>query len=653
MTHRSVVYELVIDLSDNKWGVACPIDQSLIGPVQYGWDRFQKDPNSMTFGGGLLAGSPLPGTRRMIFCGYSPQWEGFYVSALGGAMYVFHRVGVNYVWIRGQADTDCVIIINHKNGEYDIQFDPVDTDSLWKGYTDENQQTWIGYYALQHALYEKYRSLFSGDWFRIISTGPASRYTKEGAIGSNAIRNGSVSDIDDWAGRGGLGSRLLQYHHVAAIVFGGDWEDPALKEAKELDEYFLAHFGKRAIAADLALSQKYRYVPEFETGGTFGVNMHTADDRLFSFNYQSVLESDDRRLEQHTNFILAHYLKQFNQETIQTKSFLHCGEPCAIVCKKYRAEYKKDYEPYQALGPNCGIFDQRAAEKLNKWVDSMGWDAIQAGGTISWIMEIIFRGLIDPVSFGLSNMPLSFHFSSTPGDMDIIEDSAYHADYAIAIGEMILFSPKGEPFRQGMRSAAKWLDSTYGINSMDYAVYTAHGVTGCMVPNQYWVPGMFSPMPIMGKYFSYYGNDFLPPYQLGRKNVERFVYELYSENSGSCRFHRKWVEDIIDDIILSHFDLSFNYWQVNFDLARSIHNTQSSSSHPWEGKRIIAIIQRYLEKWKQDGLEDSQLDAWIEKFQENPQQAAIEYWNDLMQGMMDAFQEGFDEPVHEEHGHLK
>ncbi|HQL40459.1 MAG TPA: hypothetical protein PKV95_13360, partial [Anaerolineaceae bacterium] len=129
-----------------------------------------------------------------------------------------------------------------------------------------------------------------------------------------------------------------------------------MKEAKELDEYFLAHFGKRAIAADLALSQKYRYVPEFETGGTFGVNMHTADDRLFSFNYQSVLESDDRRLEQHTNFILAHYLKQFNQETIQTKSFLHCGEPCAIVCKKYRAEYKKDYEPYQALGPNCGIF---------------------------------------------------------------------------------------------------------------------------------------------------------------------------------------------------------------------------------------------------------------------------------------------------------
>ena len=28
-------------------------------------------------------------------------------------------------------------------------------------------------------------------------------------------------------------------------------------------------------------------------------------------------------------------------------------------------EFKKDYEPYQTMGPLCGIFDQRAAERLN------------------------------------------------------------------------------------------------------------------------------------------------------------------------------------------------------------------------------------------------------------------------------------------------
>jgi len=55
------------------------------------------------------------------------------------------------------------------------------------------------------------------------------------------------------------------------------------------------------------------------------------------------------------------------------------------------------------------------------------------------------------------------------------------------------------------------------------------------LPNQYWTPGMFAPMPLIGKYFFYYEIKFLPPRALGRKNVERFVYELYSENSGPCR----------------------------------------------------------------------------------------------------------------------
>ena len=48
------------------------------------------------------------------------------------------------------------------------------------------------------------------------------------SIGSNQVCKGHISPIDDWAGRGGLGSRLLQDHRIAACVFGGDWEDPDL-----------------------------------------------------------------------------------------------------------------------------------------------------------------------------------------------------------------------------------------------------------------------------------------------------------------------------------------------------------------------------------------------------------------------------------------
>ena len=53
--------------------------------------------------------------------------------------------------------------------------------------------------------------------------------------------------------------------------------------------------------------------------------------------------------------------------------------------------------------------------------------------------------------------------------------------------------------------------------------YYANGESGYMAPNQYWVPGMFSPMPLMGKYFVAYGGEFLPPYELGLKNVERMI----------------------------------------------------------------------------------------------------------------------------------
>ena len=61
-----------------------------------------------------------------------------------------------------------------------------------------------------------------------------------------------------------------------------------------------------------------------------------------------------------------------------------------------------------------------------------------------------------------------------------------------------------------------------------------------MVPNQYWTPGALSPMVIMGKYYMHYGNEFIPPRELGRHNAKRFKQELILDNLGMCRFHRGW-----------------------------------------------------------------------------------------------------------------
>jgi glyceraldehyde-3-phosphate dehydrogenase (ferredoxin) len=671
--------ELIIDLATGEFQIN-PIrsriqGRRVIGPVDYGWARyiaanhkpsgnnhpFVGGPQSeiFTFGGGPLAGSRIPGTRRLVFCGYSPAWEGFYVSSLGGAAFIMHRVGVDFICLQGQAPQDSVLILNHNQGEITVRMEPINPDLIWNGYADPDGEHLIGFYALQQYVYDKYSQEYEQDWVRVFAVGPAARLTKEGIIGSNHIKMGRITPIDDWAGRGGLGSRLLQFHHIAACIFGGDWEDPDLKDSKEIDGYFQQYYGESMMKVDLGATEKYRYAPGFMTGGTFGVNMYTGEDKLFSFNYTSVYATDATRLEQHEKYILEHYLKQFNTEIIEPKNFAHCGEPCSVACKKYAGIYKKDYEPYHALGPQIGVFDQRAAEGINHFVDAMGIDAIQMGGTVAWIMEMITDDLLNPQAYGLpprEEMNFTFVPSGDSGKparirqgkgFDVVADSMSNAVYAQKIVEMILFADAGEVFRQGIRVAARVLDQqtpavVNGPSSKfnASAVYNAHGASGCMTPNQYWVPGMLAPMPMMGKYFVYYGIDYVPPRELGKKCVERMVYELFSENTGVCRFHRKWVEAIVDEIIEAHYKYPVDYKSHQFDVAKQIYDAEGSSAVFWESERTVDILWQFLEKWERHGLAEDSLHQWVQRFRQDKWSAAREFWNEIQAGIAEAFTAG-------------
>jgi glyceraldehyde-3-phosphate dehydrogenase (ferredoxin) len=219
---------------------------------------------------------------------------------------------------------------------------------------------------------------------------------------------------------------------------------------------------------------------------------------------------------------------------------------------------------------------------------------------------------------------------------------------------MIVFEETGTPFRNGIRTAAHLLDTQYGIHTNDYAVYTSHGSSGCMIPNQYWVPGMFAPMPIMGKYFVYYGVDYVPPRELGRKCVERMVYELFSENTGVCRFHRKWVEAIVDEIIEAHYKYPMNYKAHQFELAKMIYEAEEDQVVFWESERTVDIIGQFLEKWERFGLKDDgdcvrqpnaehrSLHDWVRYFRENKLEAARAFWEDIRAGIIEAFTAGPD-----------
>ena len=64
---------------------------------------------------------------------------------------------------------------------------------------------------------------------------------------------------------------------------------------------------------------------------------------------------------------------------------------------------------------------------------------------------------------------------------------------------------------QDPRKLARHLARERGKQVLDPFLYAAFARKGWMVPNQYWTPGVLSPMAIMGKYYMHYDADFLPP----------------------------------------------------------------------------------------------------------------------------------------------
>ena len=641
--------ELVIQLDNTTWQVNdIDASQNILGPVDYGWKRYKADPNVFTFGEGLLASSAIPGSRRMVFCGHSQQWDSFYISSMGGAAYTFQHLGVNFVSLKGKCERPSVLILNNDGDNLSLRLEPFDDyREVWQGYQAtsyaQEEEKVIGIYALQHAIFDRWADEYNPRRVRCFVVGPASELTNEGTIASSTIKKGKFTSVVDWCGRGGMGSRLFHQHNIVGCLFGGDWVDPHKPKARDTDPYFIEHFGDKGVKVDRAATTKYYYDPKIKTGGTFGANLNNIGDMLMTFNYRSTHESRAERLKQHKDFILDHYLKQYNEETIETKNFDHCGEPCATACKKLNGKYKKDYEPYHALGPQVGVFDQRAAEILNDHADAMGMDAIQVGGTLAWIMECIADGLIPAENFGFpAKTEMKFQqFTADTKEFDLVNDSMRNAKYAIALMNAILFDKRAAVFRQGIRPAAYALNEQYPDSKpLDRAVFLSHGEQGHMVPNQYWVPGMGSPMPLMGKYYVFYGGGFTTPEELGRKNVERMVYELINDNCGICRFHRQWSEPLSSEIINDRFGLDIDFKAFHYQLAREINEHERGKSIPWETGRMVQLFMDYLDYCSGGSSEDTQIFRW--QNHQDIELTSLAFWQAILNAQELAFNAGAD-----------
>jgi glyceraldehyde-3-phosphate dehydrogenase (ferredoxin) len=113
-----------------------------------------------------------------------------------------------------------------------------------------------------------------------------------------------------------------------------------------------------------------------------------------------------------------------------------------------------------------------------------------------------------------------------------------------------------------------------------------------------------------------------------------------SDNSGICRFHRKWAELIADEIIEAHYGIMVDYKAHQFALAKAIYEREAAKSVPWQSARVADLIMGFLEQWERDGLQDPQLDIWLARFREDKIAAAHAYWEEIRRGIAEAFAAG-------------
>ncbi|MBI4351002.1 MAG: aldehyde ferredoxin oxidoreductase [Elusimicrobia bacterium] len=593
------------------------------GPVDLGLHLAGREagrPGVLNFGTGLLAGSIFPGSNRLIFTGNSPCWGGFYISSMGGAGLIFDDLGLNMVSLRGKAPVPSVLVLNREHGEeVQVQVVPLDVERVWAASPG-------GVYSLMDAVHSRWAGEFKRPP-RVLAVGPAAASTDFGAIASAPYAAGRTTHADCWSGRGGFGSKLFREHGLCAVIYGGTCLDEDFRDRTVADEWFRARYELKVAAKDFEATAKYRFDPKFNTGGTFGVNYATLGGRLLAFNYRTVLWSEERRAGLNRSLVTDHYLKQFNEETIAAGQQRTCGEPCVAVCKKLNGEFKKDYEPYQAMGPLCGIFDQRAAERLNRRADGAGFDAISIGGVLGWLMECLDDGLLKPADLGVGALPRW----KTEG-FDVEADSAHNADLGIALIDSILLRRGELDLSLGARKLARRLSREKDPGIGGRLVCSANARNGWMVPNQYWNSGTLGPMPIMGKYYMYYGFDFVPPRQLGRLSAGRMVQELMLDDLGFCRFHRGWAEEMAPEIVEHIWGNSEQFLEVLKATAGRINSRNAAIF--WESERDMDFVYTALKRRREvDGDRSPELGQWIGAFETDRKAAALDYWFEIRKGI--------------------
>ena len=136
----------------------------------------------------------------------------------------------------------------------------------------------------------------------------------------------------------------------------------------------------------------------------------------------------------------------------------------------------------------------------------------------------------------------------------------------------------------------------------------------------------------------YYGKEFMPPRQLGRINAESLRMELVMDNLGMCRFHRLWAEDMLPDIVGSLFGLKSQFLD-SVSMTASRINSRNASIF-WEPGRNADPVHTFLRRKRdEEGDTNPELATWIDGFETDRDEAALNFWCEMHKGTLESLRE--------------
>ena len=96
---------------------------------------------------------------------------------------------------------------------------------------------------------------------------------------------------------------------------------------------------------------------------------------------------------------------------------------------------------------------------------------------------------------------------------------------------------------------------------------------------------------IQGRYLTYYKPEFNEPEKLAELVVESIKLELPIENLGICRFHRKWLKPVLNDLAKEFLGIE-DIVEDSINLYREICNYNKKLGYPQkvESERVRDLI---------------------------------------------------------------